>query len=173
MNIWSNRVGIDFPPDIGTQAWKVAVQTMDFRLPRIMRAAEDYLKDVTPERSGLMKSMVRSWDPRVLANGGWSFSYGWRKTEWPGRVFYPLFVLGGTGLYGPRHIPIKPIHAPFLVWEDDEGQVYVKKEVKGQHAQNLFAACEGDISELMTKEMNLAMLAGFRSIKNTKYVIKV
>jgi hypothetical protein len=173
MGIWSSRAGFDFPPDIGTQAWKVAISTMKLRIPLIMRNTEKLLRDVTPEHSGFMKAMVSSWDPRISPNGSFSFAYGWKKTEWPGGVFYPIFVLGGTGIYGPRHTPIKPIRGPVLVWSDDEGNVYVKTTVKGQHPQDLFAACEGNVSELMTKEMNLAMLAGFKSIKSTRHVITV
>lgn len=47
-------------------------------------------------------------------------------------VFYGLFVHEGTGIYGPKGIPITPRRAKFLRWKNKTGKGYTyAKVVKG------------------------------------------
>lgn len=43
---------------------------------------------------------------------------------------YGPFVEFGTGIYGPKHAPIKPRHAPYLVWRNSSGW-HRAKQVRG------------------------------------------
>lgn len=43
---------------------------------------------------------------------------------------YALYVHEGTGIYGPRHRPIRPVRARMLAWRDN-GQWHFAREVRG------------------------------------------
>lgn len=44
---------------------------------------------------------------------------------------YAGFVHNGTGIYGPRGLPIKPTHAKALRWKGPGGEAIFAKQVKG------------------------------------------
>ena len=47
-----------------------------------------------------------------------------------GGVGYMKYVLGGTGIYGPKHKPIRPVTKPLLAWRGAGGWHFAK-EVRG------------------------------------------
>lgn len=48
---------------------------------------------------------------------------------------YAIFVLKGTGVYGPTGAPIRPKTAQYLVFRGRDGGLVYAKQVKGQPAQ--------------------------------------
>jgi hypothetical protein len=46
-------------------------------------------------------------------------------------VFYGLFVHEGTGIYGPKGVPITPKQFRFLRWKSKKGGYVYAKQVKG------------------------------------------
>ena len=58
------------------------------------------------------------------------------KTELsiPAKPKYAKWVHDGTGIFGPKGVPITPRKAPFMVFQID-GKWFKKKEVKGQVPQ--------------------------------------
>ncbi len=63
-------------------------------------------------------------------------------------VFYALFVHEGTGIYGPKGVPITPKRAKFLRWRKKQGGGYVyAKIVKGMRPnpflKNAISAAKG------------------------------
>jgi phage gpG-like protein len=50
-------------------------------------------------------------------------------------VKYAGYVMRGTGLYGPRHRPITPVHAKVLVFRGRGGEVVFARSVKGSPAR--------------------------------------
>lgn len=46
-------------------------------------------------------------------------------------VFYAIYVHEGTGIYGPRGQPIRPINAKFLSWKSKKGQRIFARQVLG------------------------------------------
>lgn len=48
---------------------------------------------------------------------------------------YTLFVVRGTGIYGPRATPIRPKNGQYLVFRGRDGALVYAREVKGQRAQ--------------------------------------
>lgn len=66
-----------------------------------------------------------------------STQLGYRATELAIRVgtnvYYARWVHDGTGIYGPRGMPIRPRTAPFLVfrWKKMNNKLMVVKSVKG------------------------------------------
>lgn len=49
-------------------------------------------------------------------------------------VSYAAYVHRGTGIYGPYHTPIRPVHAQLLRWVDRRGTVMYARTVRGQRA---------------------------------------
>lgn len=47
------------------------------------------------------------------------------------KVFYAVYVHEGTGIYGPRGTPIRPVTAKFLSWKKKGGQRIFARQVKG------------------------------------------
>lgn len=52
---------------------------------------------------------------------------------------YALFVMRGTGIFGPRGTPITPTTANYLVFRGRDGAMVYAKSVKGQRAQPFLA----------------------------------
>jgi len=50
-------------------------------------------------------------------------------------VNYSMYVHEGTGIYGPRHAPIRPRHAKLLRFTAEDGTIVFTKQVKGQPAR--------------------------------------
>lgn len=46
-------------------------------------------------------------------------------------VFYGMFVHEGTGIYGPRGAPIRPVSAKVLSWKTKSGKRVYAMQVKG------------------------------------------
>lgn len=46
-------------------------------------------------------------------------------------LIYGLYLHEGTGIYGPKHRPIRPIHRKYLRYQNKAGQVIFAKEVRG------------------------------------------
>jgi hypothetical protein len=48
-------------------------------------------------------------------------------------VSYARAIHGGTGIYGPQHIMIRPRHGKVLIWRSRSGgRIIVAREVRGQ-----------------------------------------
>lgn len=52
---------------------------------------------------------------------------------------YALFVMKGTGIYGPTGTPITPKRASFLVFRGRDGGLVYARSVRGQRAQPFLA----------------------------------
>ena len=52
---------------------------------------------------------------------------------------YALFVMRGTGIFGPRGAPITPKTANYLVFRGRDGAMVYAKSVRGQRAQPFLA----------------------------------
>jgi hypothetical protein len=117
----------------------------------------------TPVRSGLMRSTVAVWNLRFSSNRC-SMDAGWRKKDFPG-VFYPVFVLRGTGVYGPWKRPIvaKNKHKVF-VFENEAGEKIVTKEIEGQQKQRIFENSWLRISQYINSHFALSMVSGYRMV---------
>lgn len=48
---------------------------------------------------------------------------------------YTIFVLRGTGLFGPRHDLIHPVHAAHMVFRGRDGNLVITRTTRGQRAQ--------------------------------------
>jgi hypothetical protein len=49
-------------------------------------------------------------------------------------AFYALWVMRGTGIYGPHGTPIVPVTSKYLVFRGKDGSTVFAKSVKGQTA---------------------------------------
>lgn len=52
---------------------------------------------------------------------------------------YALFVMKGTGIYGPKGAMIKPKTATYMVFRGRDGELVYARETKGQRAQPFLA----------------------------------
>lgn len=151
-----------FPPN-QANGIRRGIAILNSRIPSIMKDTEKFLANVTPMGpTGNMKSKVSSWGVRKYVGGGFGFEYGWRKGDF--KVFYPLFVLGGTGIHGPYKTRIVPQTSPVMVWYVD-GEKWVAQSTKGQEKQTLFEDSIGKIQRNIDREISMAMVTGARTIK--------
>lgn len=61
----------------------------------------------------------------------WTQTGGLRSGETSG---YALYVEIGTGIFGPKRRPIKPVRAKMLAWRDKTGKWIFAKQVRGRPA---------------------------------------
>jgi hypothetical protein len=47
-------------------------------------------------------------------------------------VKYGVYVHEGTGVWGPKHRPIKPVHSKFLRFRGNAGKFVYTRQVQGQ-----------------------------------------
>lgn len=104
----------------------------------------DYYGDILTER-------IRSLAPRDEGKFQEGFKYSVKKTgpnlgelrvQWQpkGRPENLLdWIVYGTGIYGPRKKPIKPVKAPFLQWQSKDGRWHRAKSVRGMRKRNFLA----------------------------------
>jgi hypothetical protein len=62
-------------------------------------------------------------------------------------TFYLKYLLFGTGIFGRKHQPIRPIRAPMLVWKTHGGQLIFARSVRG-------TIWPGKKDEVVTKMMD-------------------
>lgn len=120
-----------------------------------------FLRDITPISSGFMRSRAKRWDYRRRGQWGFSFNVGFRKGDFSGRVFYPPYVVHGTGIYGKSMSPIKPRFAKRLAWETKKGWVSAKT-VKGQRPNPILEATEKMGLRLLRKSCQQAFIQAWR-----------
>ena len=161
---WFRTPPEGLPPD-QSRAVLNGIAFLRAKIPEIRQDVENAVAKQTPVRSGLMQAKVRSWGLREFIGGGFGFFYGWRKMDFT--TFYPLFVLGGTGIYGPKRRFIKPRTSPVMVWFD-EGSSFVARRTRGQKKQDVLGKAQPEIQKIVMKEVQVAMLAGMRSVKGSK-----
>lgn len=94
-----------------------------------------WMRIYAPSFSGYLRRHIGTsqarWMPGGAGGGGsWEVSAGVRR----GDSRHPLYVEGGTGLYGFRRDTIKPLHAKFMMWYRF-GRWHRARETKGQRAQ--------------------------------------
>jgi len=121
-----------------------------------------YLRIMTPARSGYMRSTAMGWDFRRRGKWGFSFFVGWKDSQFP-KVFYPPFVLYGTGIYGLYGKPIKPISAERLAWQDKSGKWISKAEVKGQRPRPILKQVQRFGMKLLRENLKFAYLRSMRT----------
>lgn len=129
-----------------------------------MREIAQYMRSITPRRSGYMASAVRSWGFHRRGLWGFSFNVGWRASDFPD-VFYPPFTLYGTGLWGLYGKPIKPISAPRLAWQDRSGKWISKAEVKGQRPKPILKRTQNFGVKLLRQNVKFAYIRAMRTGK--------
>lgn len=135
MRIISMKGG--FPPDVGGVLTASLVRTQ-LRARALAEETVEFLQMLTPYRSGFMRSQVKYWNLRTYARGGFTFYFGWRKSDFAGKVFYPPYVDQGTGLYGKYKQRIYPKKAERLVWKH-RGEWASAKSIAGQRKQRLLS----------------------------------
>lgn len=89
-----------------------------------------WMRIYAPSFSGYLRRHISTSQARLTSTGMWEVSAGVRR----GDSRHPLYVEGGTGLYGFRRDTIKPLRAKFMVWYRG-GRWHRARETKGQHAQ--------------------------------------
>jgi len=128
----------------------------------LMSKAREFLREVTPIRTGYMRSQVATWGFRRYGLGGFRFNLGWRKVDFPG-TFYPPYVDIGTGIYGPNKTPIVPRKAARLVWERD-GRMVSAKSVQGQRGKNMIQEASRKTYEWMLQWMRSGKINAYRRV---------
>lgn len=91
--------------------------------------ATHWMRIYAPRFQGYITRHIASTTARPTA-GGWEVSAGVKR----GTSRHPLYVEGGTGLYGFRRDTIKPVRAKFMVWYRG-GRWFKARETRGQRAQ--------------------------------------
>lgn len=91
----------------------------------------------TPVDTGRLRSSVhtelRTISGHVIARVGTDVSYA-------------RAVHGGTGIYGPRHTPIRPVHSDVLIWRPRGGaRIIVARQVRGQPGTKFLADALKDV----------------------------
>ena len=127
-----------------------------------MQEIARYLRSITPRSSGYMASTARGWDFHRRGRWGFSFFVGWRSSQFP-KVFYPLFVLYGTGIYGLYGKPIRPKRASRLAWQTPGGKWVSKLEVKGQRHRPILKQVEQFGVKLLRQNLKFAYLRSMRT----------
>lgn len=82
-----------------------------------------------PRRTGNLARNITSTQAHVGPDGAVEASAGVRRT-----APYGPYVEGGTGIFGPRGTPIRPVTGNLLVFEIG-GSLVFTKQVKGQPAR--------------------------------------
>lgn len=54
-------------------------------------------------------------------------------------VFYAIYVHEGTGIYGPKGVPIRPQRAKMLSWKTKGGKRVYARQVKGMRPNRFLA----------------------------------
>lgn len=121
-----------------------------------------YLRSISPKRSGYMASTAMGWDFRRRGKWGFSFFIGWRASQFP-KIFYPVYVLYGTGIYGLYGEPIKPVSAERLAWETSAGKWISKIETKGQRGKPLLKKTQNFGMKLLRQNVKFAYLRSMRT----------
>lgn len=93
---------------------------------RVLTTTEAFATATAPTDTGFMKN-----DRTKNIDAG----RGSLKGRLTYHAFYTMWVLGGTGIYGPRNTPITPKNGEFLVFRGRDGGLVYARSVKGQHAQ--------------------------------------
>lgn len=109
-----------------------------------------------------MASAVRGYGYRRIGRWGFEFKVGWRGEQFP-NVFYPPFVLYGTGIYGLYGKPIRPISAERLAWQDKSGKWISKAEVKGQRHRPILKQAQEFGMKLLRQNLKFAYLRSMRT----------
>jgi len=135
MRIVSMKGG--FPPDVGGVLTASLTRTQ-LRAKEVAEETVDFLKMLVHSRSGFMQSQAKYWNFRTFSRGGFVFHFGWRKSDFAGKVFYPPYVDQGTGLYGKRKQRIYPLKAKRLAWKY-RGEWVSAESVAGQRKQRLLS----------------------------------
>lgn len=120
-----------------------------------------YLRGICPKRRGMMASLVRGWDFQRKGTWGFEFFVGWRASQFS-KVFYPPFVLHGTGLYGFYGKPIKAFSAPRLAWQTAGGKWVSKLETKGQKPKPILKQTQDFGIKLLRENVKRAHIRAMR-----------
>lgn len=126
-----------FPPDVGGVLTAALVQTQ-LRARALAEETVEFLQMLVHSRTGFMRSHAKYWNFRTYSRGGFMFYFGWQKSDFAGRAFYPPFVDQGTGLYGKRKQRIYPKKAQRLVWKY-RGEWVSAPSIAGQRKQRLLS----------------------------------
>jgi hypothetical protein len=126
----------------------------------MMSKAREFLREVTPVRTGYMRSQAKTWGYRAYSLGGFRFNLGFRQRDFSG-VFYPKFVDQGTGLHGPLKARIYPRKAKRLVWEHD-GVIRTAESTAGQKSRDVLAQANKKTYDWMLKWMREGKIQAYR-----------
>ena len=122
-----------------------------FRTELLNQVAEDgalQMEAVTPRRTGRgansYKVITRDENTREIRND----------------TFYLPYVDQGTGIYGPRHRRITPVHARYLHFHW-KGQEWFLKSVKGQKPKRFV---EKGVKDIVNSVDKIAVIAARRTL---------
>jgi len=109
------------------------------------------LYQLTPSRTGFLKSSLKLWDVS-LSPTGLKFTIGWRKSDFvSARAYYPAYVELGTGIYVGRS-PIRPKRAKALRFETEDGRIVITRQVRGQKGQQMLFKAITSMFNSLAKE---------------------
>jgi len=150
-----------FPPRID-KSIEMGLSLIQLSATKIAEFSVTALKRITPSRTGFMRSNVRYWGLRLGSRGGFCFRLGWRKKDFLSqKVFYPPYVVYGTGIYGVKKRRIFPKQARRLVWVR-EGRWISARSIAGQKPQKLFDKVVPNIQRFVRTIVQDAMVSGFK-----------
>lgn len=90
-----------------------------------------------PVDDGTLRASIRA---RTQQRGSQVIGEVWSALE------YAAYVHQGTGVYGPRGRPIRPVRARVLSWEQPGAGRVFAREVKGQRPQPFLAEGLAEVS---------------------------
>ena len=139
---------------------------VSIRIPKkllLSPKGEKFKREVVNQvsRDGVL--LMESVTPRKTGRG--ATSYGRRRIgngyEIYNHTSYLPFVNDGTGLYGPRHRRIVPVHARVLHFHW-KGREWFVKSVRGQRPQKFVERGVKDIIKSIDKSATIAFNKTFR-----------
>ena len=119
------------------------------------RTIEGKAKRYAPVDQGILRASIHTEGPRVTSNNveaivGTNVKYAKMQEE-------------GTGIYGPKKQPIRPVHGKFLVWKK-AGQTFFARSVKGVKPQWYFKRAKEEGKPAFADAMRDAVTAIVRGL---------
>jgi hypothetical protein len=118
-------------------------------LKSTMSALDDYGRQITyyaKKNAPVDRGEFRSGLDYTVNNSG-ELKLVWNRPASRPRQLLD-WILYGTGIYGPRHTPVVPKRAKFLVFKTKDGRWHKKKSVRGMKPDNFVKEAWSDTERM-------------------------